>query len=731
MASTLENTETTENITETAENNEIKEDNEINENNENTQINENTEIINENNGLQLETENNGLQLVTADAQPSKRRRKKSVVWEHFTVENVSAGCTRALCKQCKQSFAYSNGSKFAGTSHLKRHIAQGTCLRRREGRNTPHTQLTPYTPENGVPGSASNPSRKRRRGSSFTPIVPFDPDVSRQEIAKMIIMNDYPLHMVEHPTFVSFIRTLQPQFNMANFTTIQGDCVALYLREKQSLVKLLEGLPGKISLTVDMYTSNQTLGYVFLTGHFIDKNWKLHRRILNVVMVPSPHTGDALSHAIGVCLGDWGLENKLFSITLEKSMSSDTDTASLRGYLSIKNPLILKGQLLIEHCYAHVLSSMATDALNSMQELITKVRESVKYVKTSQIHDEKFLELKEQLQVPSSKDLILDDKTQWNTTYLMLVAAMELREVFSCLDTADPDYKIAPSADEWKQIETLCMYLRLFYNAANMLTGTSYPTSNLYFHEVWKVHLELSHASNSEDPSISNLTKPLKEKIDKYWKTCFLVLAFTVAMDPRFKMKLVEFSFQKIYGEDSANHLRIVDDGIHELFSEYEMQPSVPLTVNDEHDGGEMVKTEEGMQVTSGGPLLSCEDDLLDFDMFISEMSSTQQTKSELDQYLEESLLPRAMDFDILSWWKINHLKYPILSRMARDILSIPVSSVPPESVFFTGIKELDQYRSSLRPETVESLICAKDWLQYAASPETVATSNALVKMEI
>ncbi|MCL7049065.1 hypothetical protein MKW94_017331 [Papaver nudicaule] len=707
MASTVENGENHENI----------------ENIENVENTENKIEIDENNN-----EDNALQLVTADSQPSKRRRKKSVVWEHFTVENVSAGCTRALCKQCKQSFAYSNGSKFAGTSHLKRHIAQGTCLRRREGRNS--GQVTPYTPENGVSGSASMASRKRRRGSLFTPSVPFDQDVSRQEFAKMIIMNDYPLHMVEHPTFVSFIRTLQPQFNMANFDSVQGDCVALYLREKQSLVKLLEGLPGKISLTVDMYTSNQSLGYVFLTGHFIDKNWKLHRRILNVVLVPTPDSGDALSHAIGVCLGDWGLENKLFSITLEKFMSSDTDTASLRGYLSIKNPLILKGQLLIEHCYAHVLSSLATDALHSMQELISKVRESVKYVKTSMIHDEKFLELKEQLQVPTSKNLVLDDKTQWSTTYLMLVAALELREVFSCLDTADPDYKIAPSADDWKQIETLCIYLRLFYNAANMLTGTSYPTSNLYFHEVWKVHLELSHASNSEDPSISNLTKPLKEKIDKYWNTCFYVLAFTVAMDPRFKMKLVEFSFNKIYGEDSASHLRIVDDGIHELFSEYEMQPSVPLTANDENDGGETVKTEEG--VPSGGPHLSCEDDLLDFDVFISEMSSSQQTKSELDQYLEESLLPRAVDFDILSWWKINQLKYPILSRMARDILSIPVSAAPPESVFFTGIKELDQYRSSLRPETVESLICAKDWLQYAAPAETAVASNALVmKMEI
>ncbi|WVZ16347.1 hypothetical protein V8G54_009329 [Vigna mungo] len=44
---------------------------------------------------------------------------------------------------------------------------------------------------------------------------------------------------------------------------------------------------------------------------------------------------------------------------------------------------------------------------------------------------------------------------------------------------------------------------------------------------------------------------------------------------------------------------------------------------------------------------------------------------------------------------------------MARDILYVPVSSVPPESVFDTKVKEMDQYRSSLLPETVEAIVCA------------------------
>ncbi|KAE8657886.1 hypothetical protein F3Y22_tig00116976pilonHSYRG00038 [Hibiscus syriacus] len=124
------------------------------------------------------------------------------------------------------------------------------------------------------------------------------------------------------------------------------------------------------------------------------------------------------------------------------------------------------------------------------------------------------------------------------------------------------------------------------------------------------------------------------------------------------------------------------------------------------------------------GNLLS-DHGLTDFDVYILETSS-QQMKSELDQYLEESLLPRVQEFGVFGWWKVNKMKYPTLSKIARDILSIPVSSVAPDSIFDITKKRLDEYRSSLRPETVEALICAKDWLHYGDSE----VSNAIVKME-
>ncbi|KAL2340458.1 hypothetical protein Fmac_008398 [Flemingia macrophylla] len=653
-----------------------------------------------------------------ETQPTKRRKKKSIVWEHFTIETVSPGCRRACCKQCAQTFAYSTGSKVAGTSHLKRHIAKGTCSALL--RSHDHNQLSPYTARTRGSGAGNaSDTPKRRYRSPNTPYIIFDQDQCRHDIARMIIMHDYPLHMVEHPGFVAFVQNLQPQFKMVTFNSIQGDCVATYLMEKQHILKYVEGLPGRVCLTLDVWTSSQSLGYVFITGHFVDHDWKLQRRILNVVMEPYPDSDSALSHAVAVCLSDWGLEGRLFSVTCNQALSN-VALENLRPLLSVKNPLILNGQLLVGSCVARTLGNLAKDLLGSAEDLIRKIRDSVKYVKTSESHLEKFLELKQHLQVPSERSLLIDDQIQWNTSYQMLVAASELKEVFSCLDTSDPDYKGAPSMQDWKLVEILCSYLKPLFDAANILTTTTHPTAITFFHEVWKLQLDATRAVSSEDPFISRLNKIMHEKIDKYWKGCSLILALAVVMDPRFKMKLVEFSFTKIYGDDAHLYIKTVDDGIHELFHEYVALP-LPLTPAYAEDGSAGCHSK--MEESSGVTVLT-DNGLTDFDAYIKETTS-QQTKSELDQYLEESLLPRVPDFDVLGWWKLNKLKYPTLSKMARDILSVPVSTVAPDSVFYSKSKEMDRYRSSLRPETVEALICAKDWMQYG----TAEASNALVQM--
>ena len=168
---------------------------------------------------------------------------------------------------------------------------------------------------------------------------------------------------MEHPGFIDFMRTLQPQFNMVSFNTIQGDCIAMYLKEKQSLLNFISEIPRRVSLTLDLWISNQTVGYVFLTGQFIDTEWNLHCCLLNVVMVPSPDSDSSLQQAVVSCPSDWHLENKLFTLTLDQSFSNENINGSLRALFSVRNPYMLHGQLLVGNCFARVISLLAQEAL--------------------------------------------------------------------------------------------------------------------------------------------------------------------------------------------------------------------------------------------------------------------------------------------------------------------------------------------------------------------------------
>ena len=68
----------------------------------------------------------------------------------------------------------------------------------------------------------------------------------------------------------------------------------LFKREKGKLKKLFELLPGQISLTADLWSSINTDGFLCVTSHFIDEEWKLQKRILNFQYMPPPHNGVSL-----------------------------------------------------------------------------------------------------------------------------------------------------------------------------------------------------------------------------------------------------------------------------------------------------------------------------------------------------------------------------------------------------------------------------------------------------
>lgn len=66
---------------------------------------------------------------------------------------------------------------------------------------------------------------------------------------------------------------------------------------------------------------------------------------------------------------------------------------------------------------------------------------------------------------------------------------------------------------------------------------------------------------------------------------------------------------------------------------------------------------------------------------------------------------------DVLHFQKSNQFWYSKLATIVCDMLAVPVSSVVSEAYFSVGGRVLDAFRSSLKPNMAEAVVCTKDWL--------------------
>ena len=204
----------------------------------------------------------------------------------------------------------------------------------------------------------------------------------------------------------------------------------------------------------------------------------------------------------------------------------------------------------------------------------------------------------------------------------------------------------------------------------------------------------------------------MKKKFDKYWgkvESMNMMMFIAIVLDPRFKLRYVRFCFSEIFDSVVEEELtNMVRDVVNRAFVEYEKfniaapfstQSSSVMEVDQLRSGG----SERGVSFESK------------FEKHLEKEDGGK--KSEIDRYLEERCEKKTPSFEILSWWKLNSSKYPILSEIARDVLAIPVSTVASEAAFSTGGRVVDQFRSSLSPKLVECLICMQDWLRATPLP--------------
>ena len=194
------------------------------------------------------------------------------------------------------------------------------------------------------------------------------------------------------------------------------------------------------------------------------------------------------------------------------------------------------------------------------------------------------------------------------------------------------------------------------------------------------------------------MTESMLAKLNSIWANINVVMVVSAILDPRYEMKL-KFYYLNIYSKNSNLEIEKIKNFCYELLDEYEDLDESPI----DNEGSSHVPTSTSNDVAQIKYRFL--NSMSSFDLFVNNTSNTLRkhgsTRMEFDHFIDEGVLKRNEDFDILAWWKNNGLKYPTLQRIARDILANSVTTVASESTFSTSGRLLSPHCSRLHPKTI------------------------------
>ncbi|XP_062194985.1 zinc finger BED domain-containing protein RICESLEEPER 1-like [Phragmites australis] len=628
-------------------------------------------------------------------QTPRRGRKlkpRSGVWAHFTRcrDDLGNDTGMAQCNRCKNQLNASYG-----TTSLKKHVDR--CIEQEAAAAGVARPPPPPCAPSGSDGS-TDPE----------PAGLEEEEEASRDLARMIALHGYDPSIVEDDYFKSFVRRLNPGFEVPSRRAIEQICDGIFDEARRDRdCPWVDDVPGKVSLAMGKAKTMER-EVLYRACHFIDDDWNLHKVVADVKLdVPRPSYHGSLLVPTGQICVECEVDVEIIS-SYFLGLISDGDLFMIAcGITNDHSKLKYDVTKLFDDTYA---ASRGLVCTTFMDNILHSVAQCLNL--DSDFAKDMWLEGKELDLTRQEREKLLSrhgldhlwayDDGWWYSWYCSLEVLRKERS--------------SRIRDKYLFIELLCNIWGAIYSAIQIISASSGPTSNLCLGELFNVRKvlqsELARASGGNaNPyngyngflgaqDVADVLKKAIDTLDKAIQDCYLVWSIPLVLDPRYKLSLHWSTiFNNAFGLEAANdYISQVTTKIEELYTDYIKGDSEEMYTGYTEDDSEEMYTDytedDREEMYTGYTEDDSEEMYFDYTeddreemytdyteddrasaMAVDSADPSQQASDELFRYLNDCLVEPTQDFDILKWWKVHRSDYPTVARMARDALAMPTCS--------------------------------------------------------
>lgn len=308
-----------------------------------------------------------------------------------------------------------------------------------------------------------------------------------------------------------------------------------------------------------------------------------------------------------------------------------------------------------------------------------KLHNFVVFIQRSVQRSQKFMA------ISHNRKLARDNDTRWSSWYIMLRAALNLRDAVDGYFNKWVEADCAGdelSLEDWIILEKIKSFLEKLKMTTKALESSFSTLDNvLLAMDFVLAQFEAGKEAHVDDPIMAPMYNSGWAKLDKYYRLTDESPAYVAAivLHPSHKWHYIYENWKKEWAESSKKLIMT-------LWNEYKpVEPSLPLSE---------------VPSTTTNEFLNWRDKHL-------------QPALITDEYERYCQSERTYGFtSALAWWleETQQKTYPNLSRMAVDILSIPAMSAEPERLFSGAKITITDRRNRLGSDIIEALECLKSW---------------------